>query len=164
VLLRIDDIMDRKTARIEIGSPMRLAAEMLVLTQASNLMVVDREGRFIGILSEGDLLHAIMPDFEGLLEAGASLRKAFEVFLEAGGQYADQPIDRLVVRESINLKPDDELLKAATVMVTKRIRRLAVLDGEKFVGSVSRADICWALLCSQPGRASGNGATPTATP
>jgi CBS domain-containing protein len=160
--LLIQDIMDRKTARIKVGSPMRQAAEILVLTQASNLMVTDDEGRFVGILSEGDLLYAIMPDFEGLLEAHASLRKALEVFLEAGGEYADQPIDRLVVRESINLRPDDELLKAATVMVTKRVRRLAVLDGEKFVGSVSRADICWALLCSEARLSSANGAASAA--
>jgi len=143
----IHDVMDRKTARIHLGRPMRLAAEILVLTQAGYLMVVDDDDRFVGVLSEGDLLHAIMPDFEGLMESGATLAEAYQIFLRSGAEYADQPIDRLVVRRSIQLKPGDELLKAATVMLTKRIPRLPVLDGEDFVGSVSRADICWALLC-----------------
>lgn len=148
----VRDVMNTKTARIHLDRPMKLAAEILVLTQASDLVVVDDADRFVGVLAEGDLLHAIMPDFEGLMESGASLRRAFDVFLGAGSVYADQPIGRLVIRGSITLRPDDELLKAATVMITKGIRRLAVVDGERFVGSVSRADICWGVLIEQPSR------------
>lgn len=134
----IHDVMDRRTARIHLGRPMRLAAEILVLTQAGYLMVVDDADRFVGVLSEGDLLHAIMPDFEGLTDSGTTLAEAYQIFLRSGAEYADQPVDRLVVQRSIKLKPDDELLKAATVMLTKRTPRLPVIDGEDFVGA-SRA-------------------------
>jgi CBS domain-containing protein len=144
--MRIGDIMDRRAARISVDAHMSLAAELLVLSRASDLMVVDADGRYVGALAEGDLLHAIMPDFEGLTESGASLQQAFAIFLESGRRYAEQPIRRLVIKKSITVSPDDELLKAATVMVTKQIRRLAVVEGERLVGTVSRADICWALL------------------
>lgn len=145
--------MDTKTARIHLGRPMRIAAEALAMTQASDLMVVDDEQRFVGVIPEGDLLHALIPDFEGLMEAGATLDDAYRAFLAAGDDYGDQPIDRLVIRGSITVDPDDELLKAATVMITKGIRRLAVVDdGERFVGSVSRADICWGVLVEAPAR------------
>ena len=109
-------------------------------------MVVDDDGRYVGVLAEGDLLHALMPDFEGLMDSGASLADAFRIFVDSGREYADQPIGRLVIRKSITVGPEDELLKAATVMVTKGIRRLAVVDGERLLGTVSRADVCWALL------------------
>lgn len=148
----IRDVMNTKTARIHLDRPMKLAAEILVLTQASDLVVVDDADRYIGVLAEGDLLHAILPDYDGLMESGASLRRAFEVFLAAGSVYADQSIGRLVIRGSITLSPDDELLKAATVMITKGIRRLAVTEEDRFVGSVSRADICWGVLVEQPSR------------
>jgi CBS domain-containing protein len=150
--LRVRDVMDTKTARIHLNRPMKLAAEILVLTQASDLIVIDEDDRFVGVLPEGDLLHAIMPDFDGLMESGASLERGFEVFLTSGSSYADQSINSLVIHGSITLRPDDELLKAATVMITKGIRRLAVVDGERFVGSVSRADICWGILVEQPSR------------
>lgn len=148
----VRDVMNIKTARIHVGAPMKAAAEILVLTQASDLVVVDDADRYVGVLAEGDLLHAILPDFDGLMESGASLRRAFDVFLAAGGTYAEQSIGRLVIRGSITLMPDDELLKAATVMITKGIRRLAVVEGDRFVGSVSRADICWGVLIEQPSR------------
>lgn len=86
--------MDPKTARINLGDSMQYVATLLVLTQASDLMVIDDEGRFIGVLSEGDIPRTIMPDFEGLTEAGSSLRRAFEIFRGAGRSYADQPITR----------------------------------------------------------------------
>jgi CBS domain-containing protein len=144
--MRIGEVMDRRTARITVDAPMSLAAELLVLSQASDLMVVDDDGRYLGVLSEGDILRAVMPDFEGLMESGASLQDAFGIFLDNGRQYGDQPIRRLVIRKSITVSPNDELLKAATVMVTKQIRRLPVVDDERLVGTVSRADLCGAIL------------------
>jgi CBS domain-containing protein len=144
--MRIGDVMDRRAARVSLDATMSLAADLLVLSRASDLMVVDKDGRYVGVLAEGDLLRAIMPDFEGLMESGASLEEAFAIFLDAGRDYADQPIRRLVIRKSITVSPEDELLRAATVMVTKQIRRLPVVDGERLVGTVSRADLCWGLL------------------
>lgn len=143
----VGDVMNRRSARISTEAPMSLAAEFLVVTQASDLMVVDEEGRYVGVLSEGDILRAIMPDFEGLIESGASLREAFRAFLESGRHYADQPIARLIIRTSITVGPEDELLKAATVMVAKQIRRLPVVEDGRLLGTISRADVCWALLC-----------------
>lgn len=148
--VRIRDVMNSKAARITAGSPMRLAAEILALSQASDLMVVDAENQFVGVLAEGDLLQALMPDFAGLMEAGATLERASEVFDEASASYGDDPIDRLVIPGSITVSPDDRLLKAATVMITKGIRSLAVVDGDRFVGSVARADISWGLLVERP--------------
>jgi CBS domain-containing protein len=139
--------MDRKSARVGLNDTMALAAELLVLTQASDLAVIDPDGSFVGVLSEGDILRLLIPDVEGLAESGISLRRAFELFVEGGRSYADQPISRLVIRSSITLSPDDELLKAATVMASKQIRRLPVVQDGRFLGTVSRGDICWALLC-----------------
>ena len=144
--MRIGDAMDRRDARITLDAPMSRAAELLQQSQASDLMVVDDDGRYVGVLAEGDLLRGVMPDFDGLMESGASLEDAYRIFVESGRQYADQPIRRLVIRTSITVSPEDELLKAATVMATKGIRRLAVVDGEQLVGTLSRADVCWAIL------------------
>ncbi|MGH9126426.1 MAG: CBS domain-containing protein [Acidimicrobiales bacterium] len=139
--------MDRKSARVGLTDTMALAAELLVLTQASDLAVIDTDGTFVGVLSEGDILRLLIPDVESLADSGISLRRAFEVFVEGGRRYADQPISRLVIRSSITLSPGDELLKAATVMASKQIRRLPVVEDGRFLGTVSRGDICWALLC-----------------
>jgi CBS domain-containing protein len=138
--------MNPRAARISPDASMKHAAEVLALTSFADLVVVDAQGRYVGVLSEGDLLRALMPDLDAISRGDETLRACFEDFLVAGAEYAEQPISRLVIRQSITLRKKDELLKAATVMVDRQIRRLAVVDGECFLGSVSRADICWALL------------------
>jgi predicted transcriptional regulator len=148
--VKIRDVMNTKAPRIQIGRPMSMAAEVLVMTQCGDLVIIDQDERFVGVLAGGDLLHAIMPDFEGLMEAGASLRRACEIFVRAGDDYAGEPIDRLVIHGSITVSGDDELLKAATVMITMGIRLLAVVEDGHLMGTVSRADICWGVLIKQP--------------
>lgn len=144
----IRDIMDVKAARVVETAMMQTAAELLVLTQASDLMVIDQEGNFVGVVSEGDLIRAVMPDLDEVIAAGGSLTAAFQIFLSAGRDLARTPIKRLIITNPITVHPADELLKAATVMTTKMIRRLPVVANGKFLGTVSRADICWALLCA----------------
>ena len=144
----IGDIVNRHSCTIRVGATMRDAARRVSESQASDLMVVDADGFFVGVLSEGDMIRAVVPDMDELLATSeGSLAKAYAVFRgipeDARG---DQPIDRHIIRRPITLHPRDELLKAAIVMVNLQIRRLPVVDAGRFVGTVSRADICRAIL------------------
>jgi len=148
----VRDVMNPKAARIGFSSTLQQAAELLVLSQASDLVVVDEEGLFVGVVSEGDLIRAMMPDMQEVVSSGGTLRDAFRVFLGAGRDLAQQPIKSLVISNPITVSPDDELLKVATAMIDNVIRRLPVVQEGRFVGSISRADICWAALCADRGR------------
>jgi CBS domain-containing protein len=148
--VRVRDVMDRRAARVRVSDSLRVGAELLVLTASSDIVVVDDENRFVGVLSEGDVLRALMPDFTGLAEARATIEDAYAIFLESGAKRAEEPVSRLTIRESITVGPDDELLTPAAVMITKNIRRLPVVEDGRFLGSISRADICWALMSDLP--------------
>ena len=145
----VRDVMNRRVARIRRTATMREAAELASLTHVSDLMVVDDTGRFVGLLAEGDLIRAVMPDIDELTHAGGSLEDAFAAFVETGRKLADESIERLIIDEPILLQPGDPLLKAATVMVSQQIRRLAVVENGILVGTVSRADVCWGLLAER---------------
>ena len=69
------------------------------------------------------------------------------MFLDNGRNLALDSIKRLIIYNPITVTPDEDLLKVSTVMVEKMIRRLPVVERGRFVGSISRADVCWALLC-----------------
>lgn len=138
--------MNVNPARIPARSTMREAAELVSLSQASDLAVVDDEGRLVGILAEGDLIRAALPKFDEVVASGGSVTEAFELFVRNGKDLAGQPIDRAVIRAPIEIHPDDDLMKVAVVMVSMNIRRLHVVDAGRLVGSISRADICRAVL------------------
>lgn len=144
--MRIGDIMNVNAARIRLGSTMRQAAEVVASTQVSDLMVVDEENNFVGVLSEGDLIRTILPRYEEIMQQGENLSSAFETFVENGKSMADKSIEELVIKDPLSVSPNDPVLRAASTMIARQIRRLPVVDKGKLVGTVARADICRGVL------------------
>lgn len=146
----VADLMNTTPVEIPLDATFRTAAELFVQTQASDLVVTDG-GKYAGILSEGDLLRALLPDFEPMTKsvAGVSLEEACNLFLDSGRFNADRTIASLVLARPTTLAPGDPLLKAATVMTANHIRQLPVIDDGTFVGMLRRASISWALLCER---------------
>jgi CBS domain-containing protein len=133
-------------AFVRLGADIRRAAEVVSVSEVGQLMVVDHDGAFVGSLSEEDLVRAMLPGFDDVTAAGGSLADAFRVFLERGRALADRVIDPLVVRDTATVTPTDDVARAAVVMVDRGIRRLPVVDGGTLVGTVSRADLCRAVI------------------
>jgi CBS domain-containing protein len=133
-------------AYIRLGATIRRAAEMISVSEVGHSMVLDHDGRFAGSLSEEDVVRAMLPGFGDVTAAGGTLADAFRIFLERGRVLADRVIDPLVVREAATVRPADELARAAIVMIDGGIRRLPVLDDGALVGTLSRADLCRAVI------------------
>jgi CBS domain-containing protein len=144
--LRVKGIMETRVARIRADSNLHHAAEIVAMSGVSDLMVVGPDGDFVGVLSEGDILRAALPSFDEILEEGGALRDAYQVFLRKGRELSLKPIAPLVIREPITLHPDDHVAKAAAVLIGKQINRLPVLKDGRLIGTVSRANICEAVV------------------
>ncbi len=147
--MQIRELMNRNVFTIKLGSTMQEAAEVLSRSWASDLMVVDDEGCFVGVLSEGDLIRAAMPRFDELIgvgNMGMPMIASFEAFIEQGAELANHAIDELVIRNPLTFAPTDDALKAASAMVSKQIRRLPVVEDGRLVGTVARCDMAVAVL------------------
>jgi CBS domain-containing protein len=142
----IRDLMSAYPVRVRDDATVRRAAEIISIGEVSDIMVVDAGGRFVGVLSEGDIIRAALPNFDEVIAAGGSLASAFDFFILKGRDLADRPILPLVISDPITMKSTDEAAAAAAVMVDRQIRRLPVVDDGKLVGTVSRADICRAVI------------------
>ena len=145
--LRVRDVMETEVATISADATMGEAADVVWRTGASDLAVLDEQRRFVGVLSEGDLIRRLLPAMPELAEQDRSAVEAFELLILNGHHAAAQPIEPLVIRDPVVLAPTDDLLLVAHEMVARQIRRLPVVTEEReLVGSVSRADLCHALL------------------
>jgi CBS domain-containing protein len=148
--MRVRDAMTNRVARIREETSVFQAAETVALAGSSDLMVVDETGRFVGVLSEGDILRAALPDIDEILEAGGSLDAAFARFLEKGSDLARLPIAPLIIRDPIVLDPEDHVAKAAVALVDRGIRLLPVVRDGRLLGVVTRADVCNAVTGGLP--------------
>ena len=144
--MQVRDIMTIYPVYIRIGADMRRAAEIISISEVSDLMVIDYDNKFIGVLSEGDLIRTLLPSFDEVLRTGGTLNDAFKFFVQKGRDLVNRPIDPLVIHNAITLKTTDDIAQAAVIMVEKQIRRLPVVDDGKLMGTVSRSDICRAVI------------------
>jgi CBS domain-containing protein len=148
--MRIREAMTNRVARIRAEASVFQAAEAVSLSGASDLMVVDASGAFLGVLTEGDILRAALPDVDEILAAGGSLDAAFDRFLQKGRDLAALPIMPLVIREPLAVDPDDHVARAAVVFVERNIRLLPVVRDGRLLGVISRADVCNAVVGDLP--------------
>lgn len=146
--LVVETIMDTDGGVVTIAHEASLhdAAQVVAATRVGDLMVVDGTGRFLGVLSEGDILRNALPDLDEIVAAGATLHDAYQLFVRKARELSHRPIMPLVIRDPIVMAPDDHVARAATILIERQIRRLPVVDGQRLVGTVSRANICQALV------------------
>lgn len=139
-------IMTVRATRIHENANLHRAAEIVALSGVGDLMVVDDDRRFVGVLSVGDILRAAMPDMDEIMKEGGSLNQAFQLFLRKASELSYKPIKPLIIREPITVDPDDHVAKVATVLLEKNIGLLPVVKDDRLIGTVSRADICEAVV------------------
>jgi CBS domain-containing protein len=127
------------------------AARQLASSAASDLMVTDDEGGFVGVLSEGDLIRGMLPDWGEVVGAGGSVVDAYTALIAKGKQLSKSPILPRVITDPITVAPDDHVAVPATILIERMIRRLPVVeDGRRLVGTVSRSDLLRVVTDPRP--------------
>src|SRR4051794_5015143 len=88
VRMLIRDIMTTHPVYINADSTVHRAAEIISIAEVSDVMVVDDGKHFVGVLSEGDLIRAVLPNYDEIIAAGGSLADAFDFFVRKGRELA----------------------------------------------------------------------------
>jgi CBS domain-containing protein len=139
--MQAQDIMTKDVATVRPDTALADAIAIMLDRHVSGLPVVDRDGRLVGVLTEGDLLrrtetgtepaHARWLDF--ILGPG---RLAAEYVRTHGRQ-----VENLMTEDVVTVAPETPLTDIVRLMESKRIKRVPVLRGDTLVGVVSRADL-----------------------
>ncbi len=146
--LVVSAVMDtgESVHRIRSDATMYDAAQIVAATQVGDLMVIGEGDTFVGVLSEGDIIRNALPDFDEIVAAGGTLHDAYQLFVRKAQALAGTPILPLVIREPIVLRPGDHVAQAATILIDRQIRRLPVVEHGRLMGTLSRANICKAVV------------------
>ena len=140
--MRARDIMTTTLFTVRRETPVRDVIQLLLERRVSGVPVVDGE-RVVGIISEGDLIlreSAHRPRggmaflFQQLFEDHAKLA---EQYRRAHGLVAEDVMTRGVV----TVQPGTPVEEIAHLMAERHIKRVPVVDDDRLVGIVSRADV-----------------------
>jgi CBS-domain-containing membrane protein len=138
-------VMTDKVLSVNPDSSVQQAARLMLDNDISGLPVVDRQGRLLGIVSEGDFLRRA--------ETGTERRRSrwLEFLLGPGrlaGEYVHthgRKIEEVMTRDVVSVTEDAPLDEIVRLMESRRIKRIPVMRDGKLVGIVTRADLLRAL-------------------
>lgn len=137
----VKDVMvtDVRTATKE--DLVRSVAVTICTTKISGLPVVDGNNRLIGMISEKDILNALLPSYSDFLEDPIRARD----FLAMEKSYTDtlsRTVGDLMTKKVYSVLPDDLVMQAASQMALHNFRRVPVVDERGILqGIVSLGDI-----------------------
>ena len=124
----VADVMTRKIVTLSEQDALNTAEYGMHHMHFRHLPVVDGNGKLVGILSHGDLLHAT--------SSSLSDKEA-----ERNELILQEPVRRIMQREVLTVQPGDSLIQAGKVLWESKIGCLPVVDGEgALVGMLTKSD------------------------
>jgi len=139
------DVMTRTILSAGPETPIAEAIGLMLDNHVSGLPVMDEVGQLVGILTEGDLLR------RGETGTERHRPRWLEILLGPGRLASEyvrthgRKVEDIMTREPVSVAPETPLDEIVELMERHRIKRVPVLEGEKLVGIVSRADFLRAL-------------------
>jgi CBS domain-containing protein len=136
--IRVRDIMTPDPQRVTRETPASEVVGILLPAAFSGLPVVDRTGRPLGIITQGDLIYrGGMPLRLGLLAASESHRRDQSLAALAGKQAGD-----VMTRPAVTITEDRPVTEGVDLMLGKKIKRLPVVnENGVLAGMLSRLDV-----------------------
>ena len=117
----------------------------MIRNRISGLPVINQQGRIAGIITEGDLLRRTEIGTErersGWLSLFISPGRLAEDFVLAHARRVGEVMTTQVATVASNTP----LAEVVALMESRRIKRLPIVDDERLVGIISRADLLRAL-------------------
>ena len=151
--MRAMDVMTTNVITVEPDTSVQELATLLSDRGISGVPVVDRDNRLVGVVSEGDLLHRAETGTERRtqrrrsrwLDNFASDQEAARDYVKAHGR----TVREIMTRDVISVSDTTELADIATLLETRRIRRVPVVRDGQLVGIISRANLVRALAMTK---------------
>src|SRR4051794_14625180 len=143
--MKAADVMVTNVITVGPDAQVQDVAGILLANRISAVPVVDKAGKLLGIISEGDLLRRPETGTERRRSWWLESLTATETLAAEFVRSHSRRVTDVMTRKVVSGKPDTPLGEIAALLEKNRIKRVPIVDGGKVVGIVSRANIVQAL-------------------
>ncbi|MGA8181059.1 MAG: CBS domain-containing protein, partial [Desulfobacterales bacterium] len=127
-------IMRKHLVTVPPDTTLRKAKEIIQDKRINHLLVVNKDGNLIGIVSDRDVK-----------QSWASPATALSVH-ELNYLLNQLTVEAIMVKKIITISPGTTIERAAYIMQENRINALPVIESEKLVGIITSTDVMGVLL------------------
>lgn len=148
--MRVLELMKTHVIKTHPAATLRDAVDMMDLYQVSGLPVVEDEDRLVGVVTEFDVINALLPHYadSAAPRTWAGEKPDLEALVDA---VRSRTVGEAMTSPAVSIDENADVLEAASLMLQHRIKRLPVTSEGRLVGVISRIDICQAILEGQLG-------------
>lgn len=144
--MKVREIMQEKVVSVKPQDNALEALRQLFKMKISGLPVVDEQGKLQGMFTEKEVLSYVLPSYIEKVgsfvyeENPKATRKKFS-------ELSAITVSQVMRKEVITVGEETTLSEAARIMLTKKARRLPVIDKSgRVVGIVARCDVVESLV------------------
>lgn len=147
-MLNASDIMTTDVITVKKETPLKVLAGILYKHHINGVPVVDDDGSLIGIICESDLIRqgkklhipTVVTIFDAViyLENPKNIKKEFQ-------RVSATTVGDLYTRDPVTVDEKTPIEEIATIMTQKKIYTIPVMDGDRIVGIIGKADLIRAI-------------------
>lgn len=142
----VKDVMNAAVRTAKKDDQLRSVAVVICTNKISGLPVIEGEDTLVGMISEKDILNALLPSYSDFLDDPIRARD-FESMEKSYKDVLSRTVESLMTKRVFSVAPDDLVMQAASQMALHHFRRIPVVeDGNRLVGIVSLGDIHKAIF------------------
>ncbi|UCF31807.1 MAG: CBS domain-containing protein [bacterium] len=147
-MLKASDMMNRFFLTVTPDMGVEELARLFTRQHVSGAVVVDKKGRLLGVVTEGDLIakekNLHLPTVVSIFDAVVYLESS-EHFKEELHRMLASQVEDIYTRDPVTIASDSVLSDIATLMTEDGVHFLPVMDGGHVVGVVGRREVIRAL-------------------
>ena len=136
----VKDLMTTGVLAVHETDTLRAVVTKMLNRQCGAIPVIEGDTRLVGLVAIRDILLLLYPNCGDYIHDSVQSRD----FVEMESGYAalmSRPVGQVMTRKPFTVAPDDPVLKAASYMGLKHLRRIPVVDNARLVGMISISDI-----------------------
>lgn len=143
------DIMTREVHTVTPATPIEDLARTFTEKRVDGFPVLDADGRLVGVVTEGDLIHqnqrlhipTVVALFDAVVVLGSSKRLDEEI-----RRLTATRVEEIMTREPITVGEDTPVDEIATLMAEEDVHTLPVVDAAGgLVGVIGKVDVIRSL-------------------
>ncbi len=143
--MQVRDVVDAGVPVAGRSDSVRSVVVKMISRDCGVIPVVEDDGKLIGVIALRDVMLPMYPNLGDYIHDSVHSRD-FEEMEEGYPAVMKMKAEEIMAPNPMTVSLDDPVLKAASYMGLKNLRRIPVVDGGRYVGIVGITDVNKALF------------------
>lgn len=143
--MKVSELMTTGVITAAPDDTVAAVIERMVMRHCGAVPVVDDAGGLIGIVTLRDVLLPLYPNYGDYVHDAVHARD-FEAMEHGYPRLLEMKTREVMTPDPMSVSPEDPVLKAASYMGLKNLRRIPVAEERRLVGIISIGDISRGLF------------------